>query len=86
MLFIFLDNSCSSSLLESLRDCLIDVKSPIFFDMSLISSLALDIKSEKLSIESFRFFEELSSTIIISSLFDMGIPFCFASYNKKWLY
>ena len=83
MLFIFLDNSCSSSLFESERDDLIDVKSPIFFDMNLISSLALDINSEKFSIESFPLFDELSSTIIISSLFGIGIPFCFASYNKK---
>jgi len=51
--------------------------------MNLISSLALDINSEKFSIESFPLFDELSSTIIISSLFGIGIPFCFASYNKK---
>ena len=79
MLFIFLDNSCSSSLLASLRDDLIDVKSPIFLDMNLISSFAFDIKSEKLTIESFPLFDELSSTIIISSLLGIGIPFCFAS-------
>ena len=83
MLFIFLDNSCSSSLFASRREDFIDVKSLIFLDMNLISSLAFDIKSEKLTIESFPLFDELSSTIMISSLLGIGIPFCFASSNKK---
>ena len=85
MLFIFLDNSCSSSSLAPVSEDFIDVKLLIFFDINVIFSLALDIKSEKFSRESFPLFDELSD-IIISSSFGIGIPFCFAICKIKGLY
>ena len=63
-------------------DDFIDIKSFILSDMNLISLFDFEIKLEKFSIESFPLFDELSD-IIISSLFGIGIPFCFASYKHS---
>ena len=63
-------------------DDFIDIKSFILSDMNLISLFDFEIKLEKFSIESFPLFDELSE-IIISSLFGIGIPFCFASYKHS---
>jgi len=49
--------------------------------MNLISLFDFAIKLEKFSIESFPLLDEISETII-SSLFGIGIPFFFASYNR----
>ena len=59
-----------------------DIKSFILSDMNLISLFDFAIKLEKFSIESFPLLDEISETII-SSLFGIGIPFFFASYNRK---
>ena len=68
ILFISSVISFSSLLFASTTDDFIKIKSDIFLDMYLISSLAFDIKLEKISSESFPFLEELSM-FIISSLF-----------------
>ena len=81
MLFIFFDNSCSSSLSASEIDDFNDIKSFILSDMNLISLFDFAIKLEKFSIESFPLLDEISETII-SSLLGIGIPFFFASYNR----
>ena len=80
MIFILIDNSVSSSLFASGKDCFINIKLFILSDMNLISSFDFEIKLEKSSIESFPLFDEFSE-IVISSLFGIGIPFWFASYN-----
>ena len=82
ILFISSVISFSSLLFASTTDDFIEIKSFIFFDMYLISSLAFDIKLEKFSSESLPLLDELS-IFIISSLFGMRIPFCFAIYRKK---
>jgi len=68
ILFISSVISFSSLLFASTTDDFIKIKSDIFLDMYLMPSFALDIKSEKISSESFPFLEELSM-FIISSLF-----------------
>ena len=79
ILFISSVISFSSLLFASTTDDFIEAKLDIFFDMYLMSSFALDIKSEKISRESFLFLDELSM-FIISSLFGRCIPFCFANF------
>ena len=78
ILFNFSDNSSSSSLFAPEIDCFIDIKSFVLSDINFISLCDFEIKVEKSSIESFSLFDEFSESI--SSLFGMGIPFCFASY------
>ena len=85
MLFIFFDNSCSSSLSASEIDDFNDIRSFILSDMNLISLFDFEIKLEKFSIESFPLLDEISETII-SSLFGIGIPFSLQAIIDRILY
>ena len=74
MIFILFDNSCSSFLFASGKDCFINIKSFILFDINLIFLLDFEIKLEKSSNESIPLFDEFTE-IVISSLFGIRIPF-----------